>query len=546
MVVERSFQEQTRTLIDDLKAICANYGLGNDGNEFKIITQAFLYKFLNDQFASAVKKIQPHIAKADKWEEVLTAMDREQYQMLLLSLPAGVAHLKPVHFIGYLFNNQNQKDFAITFDDTLIDIASSNTDVFSIKTEGGAKLVLFDRVSNFIADESKKDDFCRAIINKLVAFSFEHVFSKGFDFYATIFEYLIKDYNSNSGGKYAEYYTPHAVARIMAAVLVPVEQRGKVNNVSCYDPSAGSGTLLMNIAHAIGEARCSIYTQDISQKSSNLLRLNLILNHLVHSIPNVIQGNTILHPYHKEGDHLKHFDYIVSNPPFKLDFSDYRNDLDTKANKDRFFAGIPKIKAKDKDKMEIYQLFLQHIITSLKPTGKAAVVVPTGFITAQSGIDKKIREHLVNNKMLAGVVSMPSNIFATTGTNVSIIFIDATNKDKVVLIDASSLGKKVKDGKNQKTVLTPAEEQQITEAFNQKQAHEDFSVVVSYEDIINKNYSLSAGQYFDVKIEYVDITPEEFAAKMQGYTQNLEKLFKESHTLEEEIKKQLAGLKYNG
>ena len=546
MVVELSFQEQTRTLIDDLKAICANYGLGNDGNEFKIITQAFLYKFLNDQFASAVKKTDPHIARADKWEEVLTTMEREQYEMLLLSLPAGVAHLKPVHFIGYLFNNQNQKDFAKIFDDTLIDIASSNTDVFSIKTEGGAKVVLFDRVSNFIADESKKDDFCRAIINKLVAFSFEHVFSKGFDFYATIFEYLIKDYNSNSGGKYAEYYTPHAVARIMAAVLVPVEQRGKVNNVSCYDPSAGSGTLLMNVAHAIGEARCSIYTQDISQKSSNLLRLNLILNRLVHSIPNVIQGNTILHPYHKEGDHLKHFDYIVSNPPFKLDFSDYRNDLDTKANKDRFFAGIPKIKAKDKDKMEIYQLFLQHIITSLKPTGKAAIVVPTGFITAQSGIDKKIREHLVNNKMLAGVVSMPSNIFATTGTNVSIIFIDATNKDKVVLIDASNLGKKVKDGKNQKTVLTPTEEQHIIDAFNQKQAHEDFSVVVSYEEIKNKNYSLSAGQYFDVKIEYVDITPEEFAAKMQGYTQNLEELFKESHTLEEEIKKQLAGLKYNG
>ena len=544
MVVELSFQEQTRTLIDDLKAICANYGLGNDGNEFKIITQAFLYKFLNDQFALAVKKTQPHIAKADKWEEVLTSMECEQYEMLLLSLPAGVAHLKPVHFIGYLFNSQNQKDFAQTFDDTLIDIASSNTDVFSIKTEGGAKVVLFDRVSNFIADESKKDDFCRAIINKLVGFSFEHIFSKGFDFYATIFEYLIKDYNSNSGGKYAEYYTPHAVARIMAAVLVPVEQRGKVNNVSCYDPSAGSGTLLMNVAHAIGEARCSIYTQDISQKSSNLLRLNLILNNLVHSIANVIQGNTILHPYHKEGNQLKHFDYIVSNPPFKLDFSDYRDDLDTKANKDRFFAGIPKIKAKDKDKMEIYQLFLQHIITSLKPTGKAAVVVPTGFITAQSGIDKKIREYLVNNKILAGVVSMPSNIFATTGTNVSIIFIDATNKDKVVLIDASNLGKKVKDGKNQKTVLTPAEEQQITEAFNQKQAHEDFSVMVSYEEIINKNYSLSAGQYFDVKIEYVDITPEEFAAKMQGYTQNLDDLFKQSHELEEEIKKQLAGLKY--
>lgn len=330
----------------------------------------------------------------------------------------------------------------------------------------------------------------------------------------------------------------------MAEILVPKAQRGTVRNVSCYDPSAGSGTLLMNVAHAIGENRCSIYTQDISQKSSNLLRLNLILNNLVHSIPNAIQGNTVLHPYHKDGKALKNFDYIVSNPPFKLDFSDFRDELDSKENKERFFAGIPKIKAKAKDKMEIYQLFLQHIIASLKPNGKAAVVVPTGFITAQSGIDKKIREHLVKNKILAGVVSMPSNIFATTGTNVSILFIDGNNKEKVVLIDASNLGEKIKDGKNQKTVLSYEEEQRIVDVFNFKDAEDDFSVVVSYDDIEAKNYSLSAGQYFDVKIEYVDITPEQFAQKMQGFTSNLDSLFDQSRELEAEIKKQLAGLKY--
>jgi type I restriction enzyme M protein len=300
----------------------------------------------------------------------------------------------------------------------------------------------------------------------------------------------------------------------------------------------------MNVAHAIGENRCSIFTQDISQKSSNLLRLNLILNNLVHSIPNVVQGNTLLHPSHKDGSELKRFDYIVSNPPFKMDFSDFRDDLDNKANKERFFAGIPKVKAKATDKMEIYQLFLQHIIYSLKPGGKAAVVVPTGFITAQSGIDKAIREHLVNKQMLAGVVSMPSNIFATTGTNVSILFIDTLNLGKVVLIDASNLGEKIKDGKNQKTVLTAAEEQRIIDVFNGKQQEEDFSVVVSYRDIAAKNYSLSAGQYFDVKIEYVDITPEQFAEKMQAFNDNLESLFSQSRELETEIKKQLAGLKY--
>ncbi|MBT1426769.1 SAM-dependent DNA methyltransferase [Dickeya dianthicola] len=543
-MVELEFRDTTKTLIDSLKSVCASYGLGNDGNEFKIITQAFLYKFLNDKFAYEAKKVDKTVAGAQRWEEALSQMSEEQLDKLQLRMSADTARLKPRHFITRLFNEQNKADFADTFDDTLRDIAETNNEVFAVKTDGGAKVVLFDRLSQFIADSSKRDDFCRAIINKLVKFSFERIFTQKFDFYATIFEYLIKDYNSNAGGKYAEYYTPHAVARIMAAILVPEAQRGTVRNVSCYDPSAGSGTLLMNVAHAIGEDRCSIFTQDISQKSSSLLRLNLILNNLVHSIPNVIQGNTILHPYHQDGQDLKRFDYIVSNPPFKMDFSDFRNALDTEENQLRFFAGIPNIPKAAKDKMAIYQLFLQHIIYSLKPGGKAAVVVPTGFITAQSGIDKAIREHLVKNKMLAGVVSMPSNIFATTGTNVSILFIDAGNKEKVVLIDASGLGEKVKDGKNQKTVLTPEEEQRICEVFTNQWNEEDFSVVVSYDEIAAKNYSFSAGQYFEVRIEYSDITPAQFAAKMKGFSDNLDDLFNQSHKLEAEIKQQLAGLKY--
>ena len=233
----------------------------------------------------------------------------------------------------------------------------------------------------------------------------------------------------------------------MADILVPEEVCGQIRSVDVYDPSAGSGTLLMNVAHAIGEDKCMIYTQDISQKSSNLLRLNLILNNLVHSLNNVVQGNTILSPAHKDASvRLKKFDFIVSNPPFKLDFSDFRDQLEGDENRERFFAGIPKTpnhedKIKEKrswEKMPIFLLFIQHILFSLKENGKAAIVLPTGFITAQSGIDKKILEYLVESKMLAGVVSMPSNILATTGTNVSILFIDKANKDGVVLIDASA------------------------------------------------------------------------------------------------------------
>ncbi|MDQ7002564.1 MAG: class I SAM-dependent DNA methyltransferase [Ghiorsea sp.] len=543
-MVTQDFERRKKEQIDSLKVICASYGLGNDGNEFKIITQVFLYKFLNDKFAYEAKKIEASLAEAEDWQQAYADMSADEQDMLQMQMSADTARLKPEHFISYLFEQQNSPDFAKRFDDTLIDIAINNNDIFAVKTDGGSKITLFDRISENITDTSKRDNFCRALINKLVAFSFEGIFTQKYDFFATIFEYLIKDYNKDSGGKYAEYYTPHAVAKIMAAILVPEEQQGKVQNVSCYDPSAGSGTLLMNLAHAIGEQRCSIFSQDISQKSSSLLRLNLILNNLVHSIQNIIQGNTMLHPYHKEGSGLKKFDYIVSNPPFKMDFSDFKDDLDSKENHERFFAGLPNVPKKAKDKMAIYQLFLQHIIYSLKPNGKAAVVVPTGFITAQSGIDKKIRQKLVDEKMLAGVVSMPSNIFATTGTNVSIVFIDKENQGDVVLIDASNLGETIKEGKNQKTVLTEAEEQQIISAFNNKEAVDDFSMVVSYADIQNKNYSLSAGQYFEVKIEYTDITHEEFETKMKGFNDNLDGLFTDSRDLEAAIKKQLAGLKY--
>lgn len=537
MTTTLQFETQTKNLIDELKSVCANYGLGNDGNEFKIITQVFLYKFLNDKFVHEIKELEPTIANAEKWEVALRNLSDDDLEMLTLQMSESTANIKPDQLISSLFERQNEPKFAELFDTTLLAIAAANSEIFSVMTEGGEKIVLFENISKYVTD--KRDEFCKAIINKLVNFSFEHIFHEKFDFYATIFEYLIKDYNTNSGGKYAEYFTPHAVAKIMARCLVTEE----VHNVTCYDPSAGSGTLLMNLAHQIGEDKCTVYSQDISQKSSNLLRLNLILNNLVHSIPNIVKGNTILDPYHKDKNgKLQQFDYIVSNPPFKLDFSDYRDELDTKENHDRFFAGIPNVPKAKKESMAIYLLFLQHIMHSLTDNGKAAIVVPTGFITAQSGIDKKIREQMVARKMLAGVVSMPSNIFATTGTNVSVLFLDKQNKGDVVLIDASKLGVTVKEGKNQKTVLQPEEEEHIINTFNNKVAVDDFSVVVSYDDIKAKNYSLSAGQYFEVKIEYVDITADEFATKMKTFESNLANLFTESKMLEIEIQNNLKSI----
>ena len=158
-----------------------------------------------------------------------------------------------------------------------------------------------------------------------------------------------------------------------------------------------------------------------------------------------------------------------------------------------------------------------------------------------------IRQKIIDEKMLMGVVSMPSNIFANTGTNVSVIFIDkdkSKKRDKVILIDASKLGEKVKEGKNQKTVLRNDEVSQIIDTFIKRNEIEDFSVLVSFDDLKEKNYSFSAGQYFEVKIEYVDITQEEFEKKMNEFKEILSQSFKKGHELEESIMKQLVDFSY--
>lgn len=545
-----TIREKTVALIDALKTTCTTYGMGNDGNEYKIITQVFLYKFLNDKFGYALKTSKsPYAAKirkAEKWEVAysqLTDMDR---MMLLASLSPDLPRLKPEHLIANLWNQQAKGDFDFIFDNTMSDIAEQNLAIFSTQTTQNTKIPLFEPITQYVTDMAQRAPFARAMVDKLANFSFEEAFAEHYDFFANIFEYLIKDYNTAGGGKYAEYYTPHAIATIMARLLVGND--ADLHNVECYDPSAGTGTLLMALAHQVGENCCTIFAQDISQRSNKMLKLNLLLNGLVSSLDHAIQGDTLVSPYHKsdDGRSLRQFDYVVSNPPFKMDFSDTREKI--AAFPARFWAGVPKVPAKKKESMAIYTCFIQHVINSLKSgSGKGAIVIPTGFITAKSGIENKILKHIVDNKIVYGCVSMPSNVFANTGTNVSVLFFDASKSaDKVVLIDASKLGEEYKDSNGLKKVRLRDEEiEKIITTFQNKEAVDDFSVAVSYDEIKEKGYSLSAGQYFDIKIDYVDITEEEFSKRMNEYEAALTQQFEESHRLEKEILVQLRSISFN-
>ena len=546
-----TLESKIKQIIDELKGLCQTNGLSNQASEEVVITSVFLYKFLNDKFMANLKEFAEEI---DITPDEILKNENDELSAFYDSYPQDVA-FKYEDTIESLIKKVSKDNFYSLFDDALERISNyEENKEFSIETADGERKPLFTRITENV-EASKRNNFAKNIFGIISQekFDFGNAFKNNFDFYSTIFEYLIKDYNVASG-VYAEYFTPQAISSIISKILVnmsPVEDK----LYEIYDPSAGSGSLILHLANELGQGsfgeKAQVYTQDISGKSSRFLRINMMLNGLTHSLDNIIEGDTLVTPAHYSVPHdpssgVKKFDYITANPPFKTDFSSTRNLIEQKwSETDRFFAGIPKIPNKKKDSMAICLCFMQHILYSLKDDGKAAIVVPTGFITAQSGIEKKVRQKIIDNHWLKGVISMPSNIFANTGTNVSVIFIDKSNQEgKVMLVDASKLGSKVKDGKNQKTVLSYEEIEKIENTFINQEVVDDFSVQVTYDEIKDKNYSLSAGQYFEVKIEFVELTPKEFENKMNSFKFNLEKLFSEGKSLEDEIKERLEELSY--
>lgn len=551
-------ETKIEAMVDELQGLCSQNGLSNTANEEEVVTTVFLYKFLSDKFVYNIRQFAEDIGET---EEELLKNENDELDAFYDEHSQDV-YFTPDDTIEALVKKATKDDIADQFDETLERISGYEfNDKFKVQTADGEKLPLFSALTNKVSKQDRKA-FAQNIIRIISQdkFQFNEAFSEenSFDFYSTIFEYLIKNYNVASG-VYAEYFTPQSVSSIIAKCLVGKSKLSDHKLYEIADFAAGSGSLILHLANELGKGkignRARIYTQDISAKSSRFLRLNLMLNGMTESLDNIVKGDSMLSPAqynvaHDPSSGYKHFDYITINPPFKLDFSSTRDEIEHKwsgTDSSRFFAGVPKIPNKKKDSMAIYLLFIQHVLWALKDDGKAAIVLPTGFLTTQSGIEKKIRTKLIDENWLSGVISMPSNIFANTGTNVSVIFIDKerTENDKdVIMIDASKLGEKRKEGKNQRTVLRDNEIKEIIDTYINRETCDDFSVKPTTDEIKEKNYSFSAGQYFEVKIEYIEITAEEFENKINACQENLNRLFEKGAKLEKEIQKRLEDLKY--
>jgi type I restriction enzyme M protein len=329
-----------------------------------------------------------------------------------------------------------------------------------------------DRLTNLIA------------IFENPALDFSKNRADGDDILGDAYEYLMRHFAVDSGKSKGQFLTPAEVSLIMARII-GISQTKTSAATTVYDPTCGSGSLLLKVAH---EARTSVtlYGQEKDSSTSLLARMNMIL----HNTPtaSIVQGNTLTTPKYTDGNALKQFDFVVANPPF----SDKRwtTGLDpTNDPFDRFSAfGVPPAKQGD-------YAYLLHIVRSLKSTGKGACILPHGVLF-RGNAEADIRRNLIRRGYIKGIIGLPANLFYGTGIPACIVLIDkedAQSRRGIFMIDASSGF--MKDGA--KNRLRDRDIHKIVDVFNKQLDVPRFSRMIPFDEIEKNDFNLNLPRYID-------------------------------------------------
>jgi type I restriction enzyme M protein len=318
--------------------------------------------------------------------------------------------------------------------------------------------------------------------------------AEGDDILGDAYEYLMRHFASESGKSKGEFYTPAEVSRVLAKVIEV--NKGNKEKQTVYDPTCGSGSLLLKVADE-AENKVNLYGQEKETANASLARMNMILHNNPEAVIEKGQS-TLSNPLHKnELGNIKTFDYIVANPPFSsknwTDGFDPANDI-----YNRFEEGkIPPTKNGD-------YAFLLHIVKSLKSTGKAACILPHGVLF-RGNVEAEIRKSLIQKGYIKGIIGLPANLFYGTGIPACVIVIDMENAENckdfsndekgIFMVDASKGF--LKDGN--KNRLREQDIHKITDVFNKQIQIPKFSRLVSISEISDpKNYfNLNIPRYID-------------------------------------------------
>lgn len=342
---------------------------------------------------------------------------------------------------------------------------------FNDATKLGSGKEMVERLSNLIAIfENKALDFSK---NR----------AEGDDILGDAYEYLMRHFATESGKSKGQFYTPAEVSRIMAQIL-GIRDAKTTSSTTVYDPTCGSGSLLLKVADEAGAV--TLYGQEKDAATSGLARMNMILHNNPTAL--IVQGNTLSDPKFMDGATLKTFDYVVANPPF----SDKRwsTGIDPLNDPHKRFKPFGTPPAKQGD-----YAYLLHIVRSLKSTGKGACILPHGVLF-RGNAEAEIRRNLIRKGYIKGVIGLPANLFYGTGIPACIIVIDkehAHSRTGIFMIDASAGF--LKDGN--KNRLRAMDIHKIVDVFNRQLEIEQFSRLVPTEEIGKNEFNLNIPRYID-------------------------------------------------
>jgi type I restriction enzyme M protein len=301
---------------------------------------------------------------------------------------------------------------------------------------------------------------------------------EGNDVIGDAYEYLISHFASDAGKKGGEFYTPSEVSTLLAKLVEPKE--GEM----IYDPTCGSGSLLIKASKEIGSKNFRLYGQEKNGQTQALCKMNMFLHEINDAV--IEWGDTIRNPLHLQDNLLKTFDVVVANPPFSLDKwgADFaENDPFMRFN---HYEVPPKSKGD--------YAFVIHMIKSLNEHGRMGVVLPHGVLF-RGASEGKIRQKLIEQNLLDAIIGLPANLFFGTGIPAVILILkkNRTNKD-VLFIDSSN--EDVEKGKNQ-NILTTENINKIVETYKNRSEIEKYSHVATLEEIQENDYNLNIPRYVD-------------------------------------------------
>ncbi|AFZ45137.1 type I restriction-modification system, M subunit [Halothece sp. PCC 7418] len=365
----------------------------------------------------------------------------------------------------------------------IIDVAD-----FNDENKLGKGKEMQDRLSNLVAI------FENSILN------FKNNQADGDDLLGDAYEYLMRNFATQSGKSKGQFYTPAEVSRVIAQVI-SIENAQRQDE-TIYDPTCGSGSLLLKAVDQ-AEVKLTIYGQEMDNATRALAKMNMILHG--HADAEIYQGNTLASPYYKNDDgNLKTFDFAVANPPFSA--KSWMNGFNPSEDQFKRFQGYDIPPAKNGD-----YAFLLHLLRSLNSQGKGAIILPHGVLF-RGHAEANIRKKLIEKGVIKGIIGLPPNLFYGTGIPACIIVLDkedANQRDRVFMVDASRGF--VKDGN--KNRLREQDICKIVDVFNQQLVIPHYSRLVPISEIAKNDYNLNLPRYIDSQ-EIEDI--QDIEAHLQG------------------------------